>query len=81
MKVEVKNDALNSEIDEDFRGLLINSDQCIWLVCDDGAVAFGTTDELNNGGPPLVYNRLEWASAILNQGPFTVFNGSVTLSN
>jgi len=68
-------------VTEDFRGLTIDADGAIWLVVASGAVCFGDEDSLNDGDPPLAYDRGEWRDALKKQGPFTVFNGSITLEN
>lgn len=51
-----------------------DKDGMMWFRCEGGAVFL---DE-DSG---TVYSEEEWQEAISTFGPFTVFNGSITLEN
>lgn len=79
MKIEFSAEA-EKNVDEDFRGVATSSEgEYIWIICDDGAVCLGAVPHDNK--PCLVYDRVEWKEAFIKQGPFTKYNGVVTISN
>lgn len=75
MKV-IKSDANSNIVGVDFDGLCLDKEGAIWLFGTDGACCFIDEEE-----PAVFYRVHELEKALEIYGPFTVFTGSVTISN